>query len=149
MHLRIEQNSGLPLGPQIVGQLKLAIASGRLAPGDRLPSARDLAAELRVNFHTVRKAYGELEREGLLESARGRGTFVAEELPEAGRAELEATVEGHLRRLVEDLAGSDLRGPELVELVTRTLARLQGGAGAGNTTRRGAAGRADQEKNHG
>ncbi|MEM1449747.1 MAG: GntR family transcriptional regulator [Planctomycetota bacterium] len=127
MHLRIEQNSGLPLGPQIVGQLKLAIASGRLAPGDRLPGARDLAAELRVNFHTVRKAYGELEREGLLVSARGRGTFVADELPDSGREQLERTVRDHLTRLVEDLAGSGLRGKELSDLVVATLAALQRG----------------------
>ena len=132
MHLRIEQNSGLPLGPQIVGQLKLAIASGRLAPGERLPGARDLAAELRVNFHTVRKAYGELERDGLLVSARGRGTFVAEELPASGREQLERTVREHLTRLVEDLAGSGLRGKELTELVVATLEALQGGEGPTN-----------------
>ncbi|MEM6674621.1 MAG: GntR family transcriptional regulator [Planctomycetota bacterium] len=125
MYLRIEQNSGLPLGPQIVGQLKLAIASGRLGPGERLPGARDLAAELRVNFHTVRKAYGELEREGLLVSTRGRGTFVAEELPDSSREQLEQTVRDHLTRLVEDLAGSGLRGKELTDLVVETLDGLQ------------------------
>ena len=132
MHLRIEQNRGLPLGPQIVGQLKLAIASGRLSPGERLPGARDLAADLRVNFHTVRKAYGELEREGLLVSARGRGTFVAEVLPVAGGDQLEETVRAHLTRMLEDLAGSSLRGAELTELVTRTLAELERGGTAGN-----------------
>ncbi|MEM9378956.1 MAG: GntR family transcriptional regulator [Planctomycetota bacterium] len=132
MHLRIEQNSGLPLGPQIVGQLKLAIASGRLVPGERLPGARDLAAELRVNFHTVRKAYGELEREGLLVSSRGRGTFVANELPDSGREQLERTVRDHLTRLVEDLAGSGLRGEELTALVLDTLDALQRGGGTRN-----------------
>lgn len=125
MHLRIEQSRGLPLGPQIIGQLKLAIASGRLAPGERLPSARDLAADLRVNFHTVRKAYGELEREGLLHSARGRGTFVAEELPAGGGDELRSTVQAHLTRMLEDLAGSGLRGPALAKLVLGTLESLQ------------------------
>ena len=144
MHLRIEQNSGLPLGPQIVGQLKLAIASGRLAPGERLPGARDLAAELRVNFHTVRKAYGELEREGLLHSARGRGTFVAEDLPATGRDELEATVRAHLTRLLEDLAGSDLRGPALVERVVNTLASLEDGGAHGTAGGASSAGRGDE-----
>lgn len=143
MHLRIEQHRGLPLGPQIVGQLKLAIATGRLSRGERLPSARDLAAELHVNFHTVRKAYGELEREGLLHSTRGRGTFVADDLPESGRDQLEDTVRRHLTTLVEDLAGSELRGPELVELVLATLQTLLGDASKETT---GGTSRPDRKK---
>lgn len=125
MHLRIEQNSGVPLGPQIVRQIKLAIANGRVAPGERLPSARDLAAELRVNFHTVRKAYGELEREGLLHSARGRGTFVAESLPGFERGTIRRAVREHLSRLVEDLAGSELSDAELRTLVLSVFDELR------------------------
>lgn len=127
MHLRIEQNSGVPLGPQIVRQLKLAIASGRIEPGERLPSARDLAADLRVNFHTVRKAYGELEREGLLRSWRGRGTFVAEELPGFGEGQIRSTIAEHLSRLVEDLAGHPLEHDEVRELLVEVFDEIRRG----------------------
>lgn len=124
MHLRLEPNSGVPLGTQIVRQLKLAVAKGRLRPGERLPSARDLAADLRVNFHTIRKAYGELEREGIFESARGRGTFVAEDLGEFSDSDVQTVVREHLERLLEDLAGVDLPAKRVHEIVTKELDRL-------------------------
>jgi GntR family transcriptional regulator len=56
MYLALDANNGIPLGVQIVAGIRMAIAAQRLRPGDQLPSARDLAAELHVNFHTVRKA---------------------------------------------------------------------------------------------
>ena len=125
MHLRLEPNSGVPLGTQIVRQLKLAIAKGRLGPGERLPSARDLAAELRVNFHTVRKAFGDLEREGLLETARGRGTFVAERPQRFAAADLRKVVREHVERLLEDLAGADVSAERLAEIVLKELEQLR------------------------
>jgi GntR family transcriptional regulator len=54
----------------------VAIATGRLKAGDRLPTVRQLAVDLRVNANTVAKVYGELERAGVLETRRGVGTFV-------------------------------------------------------------------------
>lgn len=124
IYLRIEPASGVPLGLQIERQLRLAVATGRLAPGERLPAARDLAAELGVNFHTVRKAYGELERDGVLRSARGRGTFVADDVRELGATELRAQVRAHLTRMMEDLAGAEVGPERLAALVEEELARL-------------------------
>ena len=121
MFLRIEPNSGVPLGTQIVRQLRLALAKGRLKPGDRLPSARDLAAELQVNFHTVRKAFADLEREGLLESVRGRGTFVAEGAPPFAGADLSKVVREHVERLLEDLAGADVPSETLRKVLLEEL----------------------------
>lgn len=107
MFLRIDPNSGIPLGVQIGAGLRLAIVTQRLRPGEQLPSARDLAADLRVNFHTVRKAYQELEAEGLLESRRGLGTYVAAST-RAAQAELRRLVRRHVDALLGDLAGSDV-----------------------------------------
>ncbi len=65
------------MGVQLAWKLRGAIATGRLAPGDRLPSVRDLAAESGVNVNTARAVYGKLERDGLIKTQHGLGTFVA------------------------------------------------------------------------
>lgn len=115
MFLRVDPNSGIPLGVQIGNGLRLAIASQRLRAGEQLPSARDLAAELRVNFHTVRKVYGDLEAEGLLESRRGLGTFVAA-AQRATQTELRRLVREHVDSLLHDLAGGEIDADTLREL---------------------------------
>jgi GntR family transcriptional regulator len=76
--LRISANSGVPVYLQIEQQLKQAIASGVLRPGEALPSTRRTAAELRINPNTVARAYTELEREGVIRTVPGGGTFVAD-----------------------------------------------------------------------
>jgi GntR family transcriptional regulator len=76
MRLAINLKSGKPVYLQIVDQVKAAIASGALRKGDALPSIRPLAEDLRVNRNTVAKAYGELERQGVVETAAGKGVFV-------------------------------------------------------------------------
>lgn len=75
--VRIDPGDGLPIYRQIVEQVKAAIAGGVLAPGDRLPSHRDLARELVVAPLTISRAYDLLEREGFLVRERGKGAFVA------------------------------------------------------------------------
>jgi GntR family transcriptional regulator len=121
MHLRLEPTSGIPLGQQISQQLKLAIATGRLRPGQQLPSARDLAASLRVNFHTVRKAYGDLEAEGVLRFERGKGTFVPDRVAGLDSAALRRLVREHVCRLAADLAGSGVTLRDLEDLVLAEL----------------------------
>lgn len=76
MRLWIARTSALPVREQLVAQLLLAILSRELRPGDRLPSTRDLARRLRVHPNTVSAAYGDLERDGWVESRRGSGVFV-------------------------------------------------------------------------
>lgn len=112
MFLRLDPNSGIPLGVQIHAGVRLAIATQRVRAGEQMPSARDLAAELRVNFHTVRKAYLELEGEGVLETRRGLGTFVAAAAP-SGASELRRRVRQHVDALLAELAGGDV-DPEVV-----------------------------------
>jgi GntR family transcriptional regulator len=77
MWFHIDPSSGTPIYRQIMDQIRQGVASGVLRPGDRLPSVRELAVELAVNPNTIAKAYQELEREGTIETPRGRGTFVA------------------------------------------------------------------------
>ena len=75
--MKIDPADTTPIYAQIVGQVNYAIASGALAPGERLPAVRDLAVELTVNPNTILKAYRELEYAGVVESRRGLGCFVA------------------------------------------------------------------------
>jgi GntR family transcriptional regulator len=74
----IDTSDPTPLYAQLGRAIRVAIATGRLGPGDRLPTVRQLAVELRINANTVAKVYGELERSGVLETHRGVGTFVRE-----------------------------------------------------------------------
>lgn len=76
MLLTLNPDSGLPLHSQIAAAVRRAIADGQARPGDRLPAARDLARSLKVNMHTVLRAYGKLRDENLIELRRGRGAIV-------------------------------------------------------------------------
>jgi GntR family transcriptional regulator len=74
----IDDTDPTPLYAQLERAIRVSIATGRLRPGDKLPTVRQLAVDLRINANTVAKVYGELERAGVLETQRGVGTFVQE-----------------------------------------------------------------------
>jgi len=74
--IHVLPSAELPIYRQIVGQVLDAVACGRLRPGHRLPSHRELAEELVVSPHTVEKAYDELKRQGLVRARPGNGTYV-------------------------------------------------------------------------
>ena len=73
----LDPKSGVPIYRQIQDQVRYGISSGRLRPGEQLPTVRALAVDLAVNPNTVIKAYSELERQGVLTTEQGSGTFVA------------------------------------------------------------------------
>ncbi|MFB3895782.1 MAG: GntR family transcriptional regulator [bacterium] len=78
MFILIDTASGLPIYLQIINQIKYSIAMEAIKSGDQLPSVRELASQLRVNPNTVAKAYTELERDGIVFTKRGEGTFVSD-----------------------------------------------------------------------
>ena len=104
MFLRIDSASSVPLYEQIAIAIRADIAQGRLAPGQRLPTAREVAASLGISLHTVLHAYQDLRDEGLLDVRRGRGAIVAES-PRT-TAELTAQIDG-LKDTVRQLGLSD------------------------------------------
>ncbi len=76
MHITLDFRSSHPIYLQIVEQVQAQINSGVLRPGDQLPTVRQLAADLRVNFNTVARAYRLLDEAGLISTQHGRGTYV-------------------------------------------------------------------------
>ena len=82
-HLSIDHSNGIPIYVQLKEKIKYAIATNVYPPGAKLPTVRSLAVELKINVNTVSKVYSELEREGILATMQGRGTFVRDvALPE-------------------------------------------------------------------
>ena len=77
MFLRLDPRDDAPLFVQLANTLRIAVVRGDAGPGERLPSARELASSLDINVHTVLHAYQELRDEGLVELRRGRGATVA------------------------------------------------------------------------
>jgi len=85
--LALDFRSGVPIYTQIVEQIQDRVWSGALRPGDQLPTVRQLASELRVNFNTVARAYRILDEAGLISTQQGRGTYILEQpSPDAAAA---------------------------------------------------------------
>jgi GntR family transcriptional regulator len=101
--LRIFASSGVPVYLQIEQQIKQCVASGLLLAGDALPSTRRLAGDLRVNPNTVARAFQNLERDGIIRTVPGGGTYVAEDSG-GGTGLLKAEKMRRLRPLATQLA---------------------------------------------
>ncbi len=78
MLIRTDPTSDQPLFAQVASSIRADAAAGRIRPGDRLPAAREVAASLGINLHTVLRAYQELRDEGLVDMRRGRGAVVTD-----------------------------------------------------------------------
>ncbi len=104
-----------------------AIGDGTLPPGARLPTMREVAVALKVDLNTVQRAYAALEREGVLVTLRGRGTFVAEPPPPPDPAQRIASIEGLAHRTI---ASAQSLGIDPAE-VARAMLRLTDAKPAG------------------
>src|SRR3954447_1222921 len=80
--LHVNRNGDVPVATQLAWQIESLIANGRLRPGEQLPSVRRLAETVGVNVNTVRAVYVRLEGEGFVVTEHGRGTFVADNVPD-------------------------------------------------------------------
>ena len=101
MQIIISNNADKPIYEQITSQIKAMIMNGELQAGDTIPSVRALAKSLHVSVITVRKAYEELQRDGFIDTAVGRGSFVAERNREFYMEEQQRLAEEHLRQAAE------------------------------------------------
>ena len=125
--LRVDPSDPTPLYAQLDRAIRAAIAAGRLEPGDRLPTVRQLAVELRINANTVAKVYAELERTGVLATQRGIGTFVREKptlLGLATRRDRERELKPLVDRLLADASAVGIPLREIVQYL-KTLEASQ------------------------
>jgi GntR family transcriptional regulator len=86
MNIEVNFRSGVPIYVQIMDQVKHMVATGEIKPGDQLPTVRQMAADLRVNFNTIARAYRLLDEAGIISTQHGRGTFILE-LPSEANGE--------------------------------------------------------------
>jgi GntR family transcriptional regulator len=100
----IDPRHPTPIYAQLTHALRAAVATGRLASGDQLPTVRQLAVDLRINANTVARVYLELERTGLLETRRGVGTFVAAGGAVSKRRPDPAVLRALVRRCLDEAA---------------------------------------------
>ena len=121
----LESHDPTPIYAQLDRGLRAAIATGRLRPGDQLPTVRQLAVELRVNANTVARVYAELERAGVIETKRGVGSFIS---ATPARAHPPRDHERRLRvfitRVLADVAAA---GFTIDDVVAALRAHQQGG----------------------
>ena len=111
----VDPKSATPIYAQLDRSIRAAIATGTLAPGSQLPTVRQLAVDLAVNANTVARVYAQLERDGILETQRGVGTFVRESpSPQATRAHRERELRALIQRFVGDAALLGFTLPELI-----------------------------------
>ncbi|WP_369199339.1 GntR family transcriptional regulator [Streptomyces sp. PU-14G] len=124
MHLVLDLDSEVPIYQQIRDRVVEAIAEGRLAGGASLPSTRQLAVDLAINFHTVNKAYDLLRREGIIRINRKSGAVVR---PDAGQGPADVEGAAHWERRARTLlAEAVVRGIPRHEVVDRVRAVLDG-----------------------
>lgn len=115
--ITIDPEQRRPIYVQIMDEVRRGRVLGVLAPGDPLPSVRQLAAELGVNPNTVQQAYRELEREGLVHVRRGQGTFVADVA--VNGAERDALIRSVAERAVLDAQRHGATPGELIDAIQR------------------------------
>ncbi len=107
LEFTVQPTSGMPIYRQLMDQIRALVSSGRLKPGDRLPSVRQMAADLQVNMMTVSKAYARLEADGALERERGLGMCIPVSAPQSTAATSKVPVnerQQELKPFAEELA---------------------------------------------
>jgi GntR family transcriptional regulator len=118
MHLSVSLTSGEPIYSQIKEQIKNQIITGQLQDGELLPSIRNLAQTLKISVITTKRAYDELEQEGLVASVSGKGTFVSGTNKEAIRELKYRALEEQIRLAIKESKEMGLTSKELLDLVS-------------------------------
>lgn len=130
MIFRIDADDGLAIYDQIVRQVKYAVASGTLAPGEWIPSVRELARQLTVNPNTIQRAYQQLQSDGVLEPVRGRGLAVCRTAVRACVAERQALVLERLEQVVAEAVQGGVAPDDLRTLFERSVRKVMRGGTA-------------------
>ena len=129
--LKPNPSSGVPIYLQLMEQVRHAIETGALRPGEQLPGIRPLAEELVVNPNTVAKAYRELEHEGAVELRQGAGAFVSDKAPAKKDADKLRAAQTTVAAAIEMLRARGVTDEEIRRLVEAELAGISRNGGRG------------------
>jgi GntR family transcriptional regulator len=120
----VDPETDVPIWVQLDRRIIFLIESGRLHPGDQLPTVRGLASQLSINYNTVNKAYLRLANDGYIESTRGRGAFVSD-----SAATLEDDVAGQAQQMLDEcltgLRELGLDNSEVSQLLTKQIRTIK------------------------
>ena len=120
--LEVDPKDPTPLYAQLERAIRVAVATGRMKPGDQLPTVRQLAVDLRINANTVARVYLALEREGLLATKRGVGTFITSAVPpETQSPYRERQLQSVIERFLTEAATLGFSPQEAVRAIRRRL----------------------------
>lgn len=125
--IRLSKDSREPIYHQIEKQLKALIAGGHLAAGTPLPSIRALSKDLEISVITIRRAYQDLEAQGFIETAHGKGTFVKEMQSTRKQETMTASVQAEFERAIQNAMDYDYTVEEIKAVFAETLDKLRKG----------------------
>src|SRR5579872_1445714 len=118
---RLDQHSGVPVYRQLIDQVLAGIASASLAPGNQLPTVRQVAVDLAINPNTVLRAYRELEIRGVLDTQQGTGTFISDRKIEPDKRERERLLEQLVGEFVARAGAGGFTVQQLIESLAERL----------------------------
>lgn len=122
--LKIDPRSSTPIYEQIQLGIKELILKGALQGGDKIPSVREMAALLTINPNTISKAYGELEREGIIETLRGKGTYVVDNFKRKADENKMQHISEELKKIILEANYNGMDKDSFLELVSEIFSEL-------------------------
>lgn len=125
MEFTIDSSNRLPIWQQLAQQVRESIARGKLQPGDRLPSVRELSRTVVVNPNTIAKVYTELEREGILNTRPGLGAFVAQPSSEQTHKVRKERLQEALGLFLTEAVHLSFTAKDVVEIVSRQVKQFK------------------------
>lgn len=120
MKININLRSDVPIYIQIVEQVRQQVATGEIKPSDQLPTVRALAADLRVNFNTVARAYRMLDEAHIISTQQGRGTYILDESPPGATENLKVlSLDALIQRFLEEAAKLGFSSEQTIEYLIK------------------------------
>lgn len=125
--LIIDSRSSTPIYEQIIIGIKELILKGIVKPGDKLPSIRELSTILTINPNTVSKAYGELESDNIVETIKGKGTFVSDKYEKKASEDKKSKLIIDIKRLILEANYLGIEENDLILLLSEGFKEIRGG----------------------
>ncbi len=128
INIKLDFRSGIPIYIQIMDEIRKLVANGDLAQGDQLPTVRQMATDLRINWNTVARAYKLLDEAGLISTQQGRGTYIWETPSETVTQALrQQAIEGLTRRYLAEASGLGYSPQEIAAKIQEQLTAWENG----------------------